>query len=159
MLRLCFMAAPVMLVIGCSDAPVDMISAQEGLHVPILRETRGAYSPIARPLRTAIYSAGQAALFPIELPEADFTSEMILVAAMGPAPDPVCTIQIHSVRRRGNRLRAEIEQRYPPARRRRRHGSASPYHAIVIPKTPLPIEGFSAELPFGAFDYERRIVR
>ncbi|MCB9849550.1 MAG: hypothetical protein H6817_02460 [Phycisphaerales bacterium] len=148
--------APVLGFIGCSQAPVDMVAVPDGLDVPILRETRGMHSPILKPLRTAIYSAGQAAQFPIQLPDADFEHEMILVAAMGPAPDPGCSIRIVDVQRAGNKLQAVIEQRYPPTLRRRLRGVVSPYHAVVIPQTALTIEGFSAQLPPRAIDYERR---
>ncbi|MCC6322278.1 MAG: protease complex subunit PrcB family protein [Phycisphaerales bacterium] len=82
----------------------------------------------------------------VDLP-VDFKQEMVLLAAMGPAPSEDCQIQIDRVTREGNRLRVEVTSIYPSEGALRHMGAASPFHAIVVPRCELRIEGFSAKIP------------
>jgi hypothetical protein len=128
---------------GCSlsSARVDQLPA-EGADLPVLREKRGVYSSFEERKRLVIHDVGSMATVPVDPGPVDFDREMVVVAALGPAPSPDYGIRIRGVKRQGSRLRAAVEVQYPPMDAPRRGRPSSPYHLIVVPKCHLNIVGF-----------------
>ncbi len=130
---------------GCSGAPGQTVELlANGETIPILRQKSAAHSRFGRKLRAAVYDRGSLDMMPIDLGPVDFEHEMVLIAAMGPVPSEGYSIQIHRLWRHGSSLRADVQVRYPAAGTTLRGRQASPYHAIVVPRSSLNIDHFGA---------------
>ncbi|NOX58878.1 MAG: hypothetical protein GXP29_08485 [Planctomycetes bacterium] len=108
-------------------------------------------STIAKPLRIVIYDFPTLSQFPLIDLDVDFSSQMVLLAAMGPASSEQCSIHIDRVWRDGEHLRVEVSEHYPDPDAQRHPRAASPYHAVVVGRCELPIDGFTSRIPHGAF--------
>ncbi len=115
--------------------------------LPILREVSGTYSTIGRPLRLVVHDPGTLAMLPIDLGPVDFNREMVLVSALGPTPSPTYAIRIRRIWRDGPALRAAMDIQYPAPDAQLRSAPASPYHAVVVPKSNLNVRNFQAGIP------------
>lgn len=140
-----------LLAAGCSQQQgARLVEPSDSADLPVVAERSDVHSSYARPLRVVIHDRGTlAALGLINLP-VDFSQQMVLLAAMGPAHSEDCQVRISRVWRDGNRLRVEVVNSYPPVTELHRARSTSPYHAIVVPNSRLPIDNFSAEIPRNA---------
>ena len=151
--RLCGIYGVVALAVwippgGCTQVkPPASDPLTDGQELPILGESAGSFSNIAKPLRIVIYDRATLSQFVLGPLEVEFDRHMVLLAAMGPAASPDCSVRIRRVWRDGARLRVEVEQSYPDASAARRPASASPFHAVVVPRCELPIDRFSGFLP------------
>jgi hypothetical protein len=145
-------------VAGCSQHSERLGSElPDGADLPILAERHDISSSYARPLRAVIHDRGTlAGLGLVDLP-VDFTQQMVLLAAMGPAANEECRIRILHVWRDGSRLRVEVESTYPPDTSLHRPGMTSPFHAVVVPRSDLPIDRFSGHIPPNALS--RKAIR
>lgn len=136
------------LLAGCSQSrPPLANSIADGEELPILGEHEGRSSLVQRPLRVVVYDRALLSQLPVNLPEVDFNEQMVLFAAMGPAPSDACRIRIQRVWRDGQRLRVEVQSEYPDADAPRRRRMNSPIHAVVVPRWEGPIDRFSSQLP------------
>ncbi len=118
---------------------------------PVFDELSLGQTSIVRPLRLVIYDFASLSQFPLLNLNVDFKTQMVLLAAMGPASSEQCAIEITGAWRDGDRVRVEIQEFYPDADSPHRPGIVSPLHAIVVPRCELPIEGFTSRIPVNAF--------
>ena len=133
---------------GCTQVrPHASDPLTDGQELPILSETVGSFSNIAKPLRIVIYDGATLSQFVLGTLDVDFDRHMVLLAAMGPAASPDCSVRIRRVWRDGSRLRVEVEQSYPDPSAARHPASASPFHAVVVPRCEMPIDRFSGLIP------------
>lgn len=144
-------------VVGCFSQRETMRNLkpnQEVKHdaeLPVIDELVRSQSSIAKPLRIVIYDFPSLSQLPLLDLKVDFTTQMVLLAAMGSASSEQCQIQIERVWRDGDQLRVSIHEAYPPADAHRRSEVASPFHAVVVPRSELPIVGFTSRIPSSAF--------
>ena len=132
---------------GCTTTPQgERLSLADGQELPIIRQTSGTYSSIGRSLRLVIHDARTLAMLPIDVGPVDFTKEMVLVAALGPTPSDEFGVRIQRVWREGAVLRASVDVRYPPIGAPLRSVQASPYHAAVVPNSPLNLRNFEVQV-------------
>ena len=137
---------------GCTSAPRGLgAGPADGQELPILRQKAGTFSSIGQSLRLVIHDPGTLAMLPLDIGPVDFDKEMVLVSTMGPTPSDEYAIRIQRVWRDGPVLRAAVDVRYPPAGAALRSTPASPYHAVVVPRSPLNIRNFDVEVPPTAF--------
>ena len=113
----------------------------------MLREVSGTFSSFGQSMRLVVHDPATLASLPITVGDIDFANEMVLVAALGPAPSEQYAIRIQRVWRDGASLRAPIVVTYPPAGAPLRSRSASPYHVVVVPRSPLNVGGFQVKPP------------
>lgn len=118
-----------------------------GDELPVLDELAQRQSRIAKPLRIVIYDYPSMSQFPLLDLKVDFSTQMVLLAAMGPASSMDCEIRIDRVWMGVNRLEVEVTEFYPPSDAPRSPATASPIHAVVVPRCELPITGFTSRIP------------
>ncbi len=109
-----------------------------------LRERVGTFSNLSRRVKWVIHSPGELALMPVDVGPIDFEREMVVLVGMGPTPSPDYAVRLKRLVRDAGVLRAEIEYLYPPDGAAGSASPASPYHAVVMPRSDLRIEGFTA---------------
>lgn len=142
----------VVVASGCALGPASRgPRLADGAEIPILRDVSGSLSSIQRSLRLAIHDPGTLAMLPVRIGPVDFDREMVLFAALGPTASEDYTIRITRVWRDGSVLRAAVEITYPPAEGGTSRRRASPYHAVVLPRVPMNVEGFDSQPPSRAF--------
>jgi hypothetical protein len=122
----------------------------DGEELPILAQHESRSSQVQKPMRVVAYDPALLSQLPVQLPDVDFNDQMVLFAAMGPAPSDACRIRIRRVWRDGHRLRVEVQSEYADADAPRQRRRNSPVHAVVVPRWDGPIERFSSRLPRGA---------
>lgn len=122
-----------------------------GDNVPILSELAQLQTRIAKPLRIAIYDYPSLSQFPLLELDVDFSTQMVLLAAMGPASSRDCEIHIDRVWMGDHRLEVDVTEYYPESDAPRSPAIASPIHAVVIPRSELPIAGFTSRIPKGIY--------
>ena len=124
-----------------------LANAGYGDDLPILAEVSQIRSGIAKPLRIVIYDYSSLAQFPLLELDVDFSTQMVLLAAMGPASSEHCKTRIESVWIEGGEVQVEITEVYPDAGDKRTPAIASPLHAVVVPRCELPVAGFTSRIP------------
>lgn len=141
-----------LLVTGCSVGPGATIEPiADGEVLSVLRERHGTFSSIDRRLRLVIHEPATLAMLPFTVDPVDFSTEMVLLAALGPTPGDDYSIRIRRVWRDGLRLRARVEVQFPPVDAPRSGSRASPYHLVVVPRCDLRVRGFEARVSPDAF--------
>lgn len=130
------------------DRPVDTV--MDGQDLPVIRELAGIHSTFTGPVRLVIHESATLAQLPLNLGPVDFDRYMVLVAALGPTPTDQYRITIDRVWRDGDRLRAHVQTRYPPVDAPARTAPASPFHAVVVPRSDLNVRGFEAVFRSGS---------
>ncbi|GJM26251.1 MAG: hypothetical protein DHS20C16_26660 [Phycisphaerae bacterium] len=119
--------------------------------LPILAEVSQIRSGIAKPLRIVIYDYSSLAQFPLLNLDVDFSTQMVLLAAMGPASSEHCETRIEDVWIEGGEVLVNITEIYPDADAKRTPAIASPLHAVVVRRCELPVEGFTSRIPKNIF--------
>lgn len=116
--------------------------------LPILWEKTGAYSRLTRPVRLVVRDRASLARVPLTEVPVDFDSQMILIAGLGRTPSSDMGIRIARVWREGSRIRVQERRIHPgfddgpPAL-----DPASPWTVVVVPRSDLNVEGYSAYVP------------
>ncbi len=140
-----------MFAAGCSQDRKQPPAPAVAEDIPILWQHHGTYSNIARPLRVVARDADTLAQLPITEVPVDFRRQMVLVAATGPTTSDQIGIRITRVWKAGNRIRVQLRTMHPGDDKRGGIRRTSPYHIVVVPRSELNVEGFSATVPRGAF--------
>jgi hypothetical protein len=115
--------------------------------LPILAEVSQQKSGIAKPLRIVIYDYPSLSQFPLLELDVDFSTQMVLLVAMGPASSEHCETRIDSIWIEGGQVQVDVTEIYPDAEARRTPAIASPLHAVVVPRCGLPVAGFTSRIP------------
>lgn len=134
---------------GCSEANSDCLCTQSDsvLEYPITWQNSGTYSRLGRSVRLIIRDAATLAQVPVGDVPVDFTTQMVLVAALGPTPSADMGVRITRVWEQDGRLRVQERQLHPGLELQRGLNPASPWTAVVISKTDLNVEGYSPLVP------------
>jgi len=119
---------------------------------PILWEQQGTYSNITQALRVVVRDRATLARLPITEVPVDFDRQMVLVAALGPAPTDQVGIRITRVWRDKNRIRVQVQTLHPGEAKHAGLKRTSPYHIVVVPRSDLNVVGFSSTVPPKAFE-------
>jgi len=138
---------------GQSSPSSPLLAGQQGSQqeLPILWETHGTYSRVARRLRIVARDEATLAQLPLADVPVDFRRQMVLIATLGPVRSAGYGIRITRVWRDGNVIRATVRVLRPPASSEPRPlVLASPYHIVVVPKSDLNVLGFSTDVPSDA---------
>lgn len=145
---------PVLICLaGCAGDPVQRVDEPApGEDLPILWEGTGTFSRLSRPVRIVAYD--RATLAQVSLAEipVDFTRQMVLIAGMGPTFSSELGVRIARVWREGPRLRVQERRIHPGVDKPPTLERASPWCAVVVPRSELPIEGYSSRLPGGLLE-------
>jgi len=137
-------------LLGCPPATVapDQTQISQIEELPITWSKTGTYSELRRPLRLVIRDAAHLACIPVAEVPVDFSKQMVLVAARGAVPTEGYAIRITRVWREGRRIRVDVRMSQPqPGGQPPKHALCAPYHIVVVPRSDLNVEGFSARLP------------
>ncbi len=119
---------------------------------PILWEQQGTYSNIAQAFRVVVRDRATLARLPITEVPVDFDRQMVLVAALGPAPTDQVGIRITRVWREKNHIRVQVQTLHPGEAKHAGLKRTSPYHIVVVPRSDLNVVGFGSTLPSKAFE-------
>lgn len=130
-------------VSGLSNIPED------GADLPILWEASGSYSQLSRPIRLVVHDEATLAQVPITEVQVDFRTQMLLIVGMGPVMRDDVKIKITRVWREGNRIRVQEQQVYSETKVTDGVQPASPWTMVVVPKSRLNVEGYTARVPKG----------
>ena len=131
---------------------------EEGEAVEILRSLPASTSGgIRTPLRTVVrdpvlwaelWAKANAHVAPIpKAPAVDFAKEMAALAALGEKPSAGWSIQIVGVRAADGKLRLLVAERSPPKGSAAAAVITDPWHAVVLPRSDLPVEWVPYEAP------------
>jgi len=138
---------------GCVSSKGPELDSQNladvayGDDLPILDELAQGQSGIAKPLRIVIYDYPSLSQFPLLALKVDFSTQMVLLAAMGPASSRDCEIHVDRVWMGINRLEVDVTEFYPESDTQRTPAIASPIHAVVVQRCELPVAGFTSRIP------------
>jgi hypothetical protein len=135
---------------GCTSPSGGMSrDASAAEDIPILWQTSGTHSRLVR--RTRILARDQATLVQVPLTEVpvDFETQMVLIDGLGATPSSEQGIRIVRVWRQGSRIRVQERPIHPGTDRNPGLEPASPWTAVVIPKSDLNVEGYSTQVPDG----------
>ncbi len=142
---------------GCrsSKAPAydsqRLSDVQPGDELPIHTEMIQRETRIATPLRIVIYDYPSLSQFPLLNLDVDFKTQMVLLAAMGPASSRLCEIRIEGVWMGNGEIEVDVKEFYPQDDDLRSPMIVSPIHAVVVPRCELPISGFTSRIPKNIF--------
>lgn len=145
-----------LLAAGCSltpHRPADTLT--NGQELPVIRELARTHSTFTGPVRLVVHGPATLAQLPLNLGKVDFDRHMVLVAALGPTPTDQYGITIDRVWRDGPVIRAHIQMRYPPVDAPLGTLPASPFHAVVVPRSDLTVRGFDAVFRPGSLSRRR----
>ena len=147
-----FLVASWVLIPTCGCAANASRAAPEALpaeDIPILWEKSGTYSRITR--RVRVVARDHATLAQLSLTEipVDFDSQMVLIAGLGPTPSSDRGIRIVRIWRQGSRIRVQERPIHPGLDPTSRLQPGSPWTVVVIPKSDLNVEGYTAFVPQG----------
>jgi hypothetical protein len=114
--------------------------------LPILAELSGRFG--GPPQSVRIVARDEPTLILLRLPklEVNFHKQMVLFASLGRISNEQTDIRITRVWREGSLIRADVRILRPQALPRQRHPS-TPWHAVVVPKSDLNVDGFSPDVP------------
>jgi len=150
--RIIVMAIPAILAAGCHRANPRGMLEQGPDEFPILWEQQGTYSNITQAFRVVVRDRATLARLPIAEVPVDFDRQMVLVAALGPAPTDQVGIRITRVWREKNRIRVQVQTLHPGEAKHAGLKRTSPYHIVVVPRSDLNVVGFSSTVPSKAFE-------
>jgi len=134
---------------GCSTAITE--PAVERVEFPIAAQKSGSYSRLGRSVRIVARDAATLAQFSLgELP-VDFSTQMVLVAGLGPTPSSDLGIRITRVWQQDSRVRVQETQIHPGTDEPVGLNPASPWTMAVVPRSDLNVEGYSLAVPRDLF--------
>ncbi len=79
----------------------------------------------------------------------DFHHQMVLIVGLGPTAGSGTGVRITRVWRSGETVRVQEQRIHPGLDSGRQLEVASPWAAVVVPKTDLNVEGFTTQIPEG----------
>jgi hypothetical protein len=134
------------LLTGCSQV-TEAPPVRETVDYDILWEKSGTYSRLGRAIR--IVARDEATLAQIPVPEVpvDFSSQMVLVAGLGPITSDDMGIRIERVWQDGSRIRVQEKRIHPGPDQKTGLHPASPWTVVVVPRSDLNVEGYSPRVP------------
>ncbi len=136
---------------GCRTPPAGDPVDTTPEDIPILWEQSGSDSPLQRSVRFVARTPADLALIPITEVPVDFSRQMVLLTALGPAPGREFGVRITRVWREGTRIRVEERQIHPGLDTGASLQRSSPWCMVVVPRSDLNVEGYSGRLPPGAW--------
>ena len=145
-------ACIVLAGIGCHGSGATSrlsVVSEDGAELPILWEMSGGYSRLSRPVRLVVHDEATLAQVPIAEVQVDFSTQMLLIAGMGPVLRDDVGIRITRIWREGTRLRVQEQQVYSGAAASDGVQPASPWTIVAVPKSGLNVEGYSTRVPQG----------
>lgn len=132
---------------GATSGPSRDASAAEDF--PILWQKSGTHSQLIRRVRILARDRATLAQVPLTEVPVDFETQMVLIAGLGPTPSSEQGIRIVRVWRQGSRIRVQERPIHPGADQNPGLEPASPWTAVVIPKSDLNVEGYTTQVPDG----------
>ena len=117
--------------------------------LPILWEGSGTWSRIGRSVRVVVRNQAALARIPVAEIPVDFDRQMVLIVGLGPTAGSGVGVRITRVWRSGETVRVQEQRIHPGPDSGRQPELASPWAAVVVPKTDLNVEGFSTDIPEG----------
>lgn len=148
--RLCAWGGLLVAAAGCQEPRSAPTTPAEREEIPILWEHAGSASFIARPLRVVARDEATLAQVPVADVPVDWRTQMVLIAANGPVASDQIGIRIDRVWREGNRIRVQVHVLHPGDEKHGTVVQTSPYHIVIVPRSDLNVDGFSADVPRGA---------
>lgn len=135
---------------GCSmHRSPEMGGGSSPEDIPILSQSSGTFSPIGRKVRILARDAATLAQLPLAEIPVDFQTQMVLIAGLGPTPSSQQGIRIVRVWREGARIKVQERAIHPGAEQASGLEPASPWTAVVIPRSDLNVEGYVTRVPDG----------
>ena len=122
-------------------APTTVPANMEEL--PILWQASGTYSRLSRAVRLVIRDPGRLAQVPLCEVPVDFSSQMVLVAGLGPTTRNDLGLRIQYVWKEHSRIRVLERQIYPGEESATGLCPASPWTVVVVPRVDLSVEGYN----------------
>jgi hypothetical protein len=135
---------------GCSgQRSAEMRDAAAAEDIPILWQSSGTYSRISRRARILVRDPATLAQIPVTEIPVNFDTQMVLIAGLGPTPSGEQGIRIVRVWRQGSKIHVQERAIHPGADRTAGLQPASPWTAVVIPKSDLNVDGYTTRVPEG----------
>lgn len=125
--------------------------AREIEELPIQWEQSGSHSRLRRSVRVVVRHPATLMRIPLAEVPVDFRKQMVLVAGLGPTTSDSVGIRISRVWREGSRIRVREEQLHPGFDETGHLVRASPWTMVVVPRSDMNVEGYSPDVPRGAF--------
>lgn len=124
-------------------------TAVEEEELPVAWTTSGSWSHLSRPVRIVAYDRPTLDQVPIADVPVDFSKQMVLIAGMGPTIGHDMGIRITRVWRENSRVRVQEMRLHPGLDRSASVERSSPWTVVVVPRSELPIEGYTSKVPHG----------
>lgn len=141
-----------MLAVGCHPGERRVAGfPADGEELPIVWESSGTWSHLARPVRVVAHDQATLDQLPLTQVPVDFSRQMVLVAGLGPVMGGDLGIRITRVWREGSRLRVQEKRLHPGLDRSSDLNRSSPWTIVVVPRCNLNVEGFATLVPGGAW--------
>jgi hypothetical protein len=138
----------VALLGGCQfDHTVPRTLPADRSDLPILWQASGTYSRLTRAVRLVVRDQATLAQVPLCEVPVDFSSQMVLIAGLGPTTKNNLGIAIQSVSQDKSRIRVLERQIYPGEQTATGLRPASPWTVVVIPRSDVNVEGYDARIP------------
>jgi hypothetical protein len=115
--------------------------------LPILWEEWGQYSRLSHGARLVIRDRATLSQVPITEVPVDFASQMVLVAALGPTPNPELGVRIRRVWRQDGEIRVTERFIHPGSTDGAPPRRASPWTIVVVPRSADNVRGYSSHVP------------
>ena len=133
---------------GCSGQRTgEEREASAADDIPILWQTSGTYSRISRRARILVRDPATLARIPLAEIPVNFDTQMVLIAGLGPTATNEQGIRIVRVWRKGSKIHVQERPIHPGEDRAPGLRPASPWTAVVIPKSDLNVEGYTTHVP------------
>jgi hypothetical protein len=100
-------------------------------------------------VRILVRGPGTLSQLPLAEIPVDFKTQMVLIAGLGPTPSSEQGIRIVRVWREGSKIRVQERAIHPGAEQASGLQPASPWTAVVIPRSDLNVEGYVTHVPEG----------
>jgi len=140
--------------VGCAPREPLLENGAPRQEVPIIDQISGSYSRLARPVHVVIRDKATLARLPVTEIDVDFSRDMLLLAGLGPTYQSGSGIRIVRVWREGSLLHVEERQITGAPDEASRPRRQSPWTMVVIPRSDLNVEGYTARVPRGALATE-----
>lgn len=118
--------------------------------IPILWQASGAHSHLTRRVRVVARDPAVLAQLPLAEIPVNFETQMVLVAGLGPTATDELGVRIDRVWREGSKIRVQERRIHPGPEPKAGLSPASPWTAVIIPRSDFNVEGYTNSVPKGA---------
>lgn len=134
---------------GCAERGQGLFRGDPAPQIeeyPVLYQKAGKYCGAKREMHLVVRDQAHMSFVPVSDVPVDFNSQMVLFVTLGEVYSQAYDVRIDRVWRQDRLIRVGITRSYPPVGEMGYPHASSPYSLVVVPRSDLNVEGFSAEV-------------